>query len=329
MNEPYEFLRATEAAAVAAGRLVGRGDKNAIDGAAVDAMRGSLAKAQLDGTVVIGEGEKDEAPMLFHGERIGVGSGIPLDVAVDPIDGTTLASKGGAGAISVIAAADRGSLFHTRVPYMDKIVVGRQARGSIRLGAPAVDNVRAVARALGRHPSELTVAVLDRPRNAEAIEGVRSAGARVRLFTDGDVMTAIIALLEDRGRVDMLMGIGGAPEGVVTACAVKALGGDMQGRLWFRGDDDRAIAASEDVDPDAVLELEDLCRSERTLLVATGVTDGELLDGIVYEDGVRAHTQSILISSQERTVRITRTTHELALEPTQLFTHTPLREVPV
>jgi fructose-1,6-bisphosphatase II len=308
VNELHELLRATEAAALAASRFVGRGDKNAIDGAAVDAMRGSLANARFDGTVVIGEGEKDDAPMLYHGEHLGLGNERALDVAVDPIDGTTLASKGGAGAISVIAAADRGALFHTRVPYMDKIVVGRSARGCVELDRSAGDNVRAVARALGRAPSEVTVALLDRPRNGEKIASVHAAGARVRLFTDGDVMTAIIALLEERGRVDVLMGIGGAPEGVVTACAVKALGGDMQGRLWLRDDADGELAASEDVDPAAVLRLDDLCRSERTMLVATGVTDGELLDG-VRADADRAYTHSLLISSLERTIRVTRTTH--------------------
>ena len=316
----FEFLRATETAAIASGHLVGRGDKNAIDGAAVEAMRASLAQAHIDGTVVIGEGEKDEAPMLYHGERVGTGDGAALDVAVDPIDGTTLASKGGSGAISVIAAADRGSLFHTRVPYMEKIVVGRRARGCISLDADPADNVRSVARALDRDPSTITVALLDRPRNAATVERIRSAGASVRLFTDGDVMSAIIALLEDRTRLDMLMGIGGAPEGVVTACAVRALGGDMQGRLWFRDEADRALAKSEDLNPDAALTLDDLCRSERTLLIATGVTDGELLDGVRYDES-RAHTQSLIVSSLTRTIRMTRTTHDL--RPVDAPTHAP------
>ncbi len=322
----FEFLRATEAAAMASGRLVGRGDKKAIDGAAVDAMRRSLGQAHIDGTVVIGEGEKDDAPMLFHGEHVGIGGGIALDVAVDPIDGTTLASKGGMGAISVIAAADRGSLFRTRVPYMDKIVVGRHARGSIDLRIDPGENVRAVANSLGRNTRDVTVALLDRPRNQSKIESVRAVGARVRLFTDGDVMTAIIAMLEGHGRVDMLMGIGGAPEGVVTACAVKALGGDMQGRLWLRDDSDRNLAASEDLDPATVLDLDDLCGGERTFLVATGVTDGELLDGLRY-DGRRAHTQSILISSLARTVRITQTTHDLSPATIALLDTLQLSEV--
>lgn len=309
----FEFLRATESAAIAAGRLVGRGDKNAIDGAAVQAMRTSLATAHVGGTVVIGEGEKDDAPMLYHGERIGNGEGAQLDVAVDPIDGTTLASKGGSGAISVIAAADRGSLFHTRVPYMEKIVVGPRARGCVSLDVDPATNVLAVAHAMKRHVSEITVALLDRPRNAAILESVRSAGARIRLFTDGDVMTAIIAVLEDRGRLDLLMGIGGAPEGVVTACAVRALGGDMEGRLWLRDAEDQAIARSEDINVAAVLSLDELCRSKRTLLVATGVTDGELLEGVRYV-GKLAHTQSFLVSSLSRSIRRVETTHNVGPE---------------
>ncbi|MDQ6827203.1 MAG: class II fructose-bisphosphatase [Candidatus Eremiobacteraeota bacterium] len=306
----FEFVRATETAAVAAGRLVGRGDKNGIDQLAVDAMRAALSDVDVDGTVVIGEGEKDQAPMLFHGERLGTGDGPALDIAVDPIDGTTLASKGGAGAISVVAAATRDSLFRTRVPYMNKIVVGAKARGSVSLDADVGSNVLAVARALGRAPGEITVALLDRPRNEQILREIREVGARTRVFSDGDVATAIIAVLEDRGRLDMLMGIGGSPEGVLTACAVKALGGNMQGRLWLRDDGDREIAREEDIDPDALLTLNDLCRSDYALLAATGVTDGELLGGVRYGHAF-AYTESIIVSTFTHTMRTLTTKHDL------------------
>jgi fructose-1,6-bisphosphatase II len=305
----FEFMRATEAAAVASGRLVGRGNKEGIDQLAVDAMRASLAGVDVDGTVVIGEGEKDQAPMLFHGERLGTGDGPSLDIAVDPIDGTTLASKGGAGAISVVAAAERGSLFRTRIPYMDKIVVGPRARGLIDITASVRDNVLMVAKALGRAPGEITVALLDRPRNEHILRGIREVGARVRVFTDGDVATAIIAVLEERARLDMLMGIGGAPEGVVTACAVKALGGDMQGRLWLR-DEDRQVAIDESIDPNRVLMLNDLCKAEFALLAATGVTDGELLSGVRYGRDC-AYTESFIVSSFSHTVRNVTSKHDL------------------
>lgn len=307
----FEFMRATEAAAISSGRLVGRGNKNGIDQLAVDAMRASLGEVDVDGTVVIGEGEKDQAPMLFHGERLGTGDGPALDIAVDPIDGTTLASKGGAGAISVVAAAVRDGLFRTRVPYMDKIVVGPRAKGLIDITASVAENVLAVARAMRRAPGEITVALLDRPRNEHILNGIRDVGARARVFTDGDVATAIIAVLEERPRLDMLMGIGGAPEGVVTACAVKALGGDMQGRLWLRDEADREIALTEGIDPNAVLELNDLCRSEYALLAATGVTDGELLGGVRYGHDC-AFTESFVVSTFTRTLRSITTKHNLS-----------------
>ena len=204
----YAFVRGTEAAAIAAGRLVGLGDKNAVDGAAVEAMRTALAEAPLNGVVVIGEGEKDEAPMLYHGEEIGNGRGESLDIAVDPIDGTTLASKGGPGAIAVIAAAPRGRLFRTRVPYMDKVVTGPAGRGVVSIDQPLEENLRLLARAKGCDVSDLTVALLDRPRNEPLMRAVRTAGARVRVFGDGDVANAVYAVLEARARVDMLAGMG-------------------------------------------------------------------------------------------------------------------------
>ena len=298
----FEFVRATEAAAIASARLIGRGDKNGVDQAAVDAMREVLGDVDVDGTVVIGEGEKDEAPMLYIGETLGTGDGPAVDIAVDPIDGTTLASRGGPGAISVVAAARRGTLFKTRIPYMDKIVVGAAGAGRISLDRPLRENIAALAAAMQRPVSEMTVAMLDRPRNEHLVAEARAAGARIRLFTDGDVATAIIAVLSARTRIDMLAGIGGAPEGVVTACAVKALGGDMQGRLWLRNDDDAAIAVAEGIDPGRTLRLDDLCAADDALLAATGVTDGELLTGVRFEAGT-AFTQSIIISSLTHTLR--------------------------
>lgn len=305
----FEFLRATEAAAVISGQLVGRGDKNGVDQAAVDAMRAVLGDVDIDGVVVIGEGEKDEAPMLYIGEELGTGDGPRVDVAVDPIDGTTLASKGGHGAISVVAAAERGSLFHTHVAYMDKIVVGPAGRGVISIEASVEENVRAVARAMGRPVSEITVALLERERNEGKVQSLREIGARVRLFGDGDIANGLIAALDERSRVDILMGIGGATEGVVTACAVKALGGDMQGRLWLRPGDEE-IAKKEGKDPDRILCLHDLCASELAILTATGVTDGELLEGVRYVHG-SAFTQSLIISSLTNTSRTIDTKHDL------------------
>jgi fructose-1,6-bisphosphatase II len=304
-----EFLRATEAAAIFSGKLVGRGDKNAVDQAAVDAMRRVLGEVDIDGIVVIGEGEKDEAPMLFIGEHVGTGDGPAMDVAVDPIDGTTLASKGGHGAISVVAAAERGSLFHTHIAYMDKIIVGPSGRGVISIEASVQENVRALAKATGRPVTEITVAILERPRNDEIIAQLREVGARVRLFGDGDVANGIIAALEERSRIDMLMGIGGATEGVVTACAVKCLGGDMQGRLWLRAGEEE-IARSEGIDPHGVLTLDDLCKSDLAMLAATGVTDGEFLQGVSYVRGA-AYTQSIIISSLTHTLRMVDGKHDL------------------
>jgi len=304
-----EFLRATEAAAIVSGKLVGRGDKNGVDQAAVDAMRGVLGEVDIDGVVVIGEGEKDEAPMLYIGEHVGTGDGPKMDVAVDPIDGTTLAAKGGHGAISVVAAAERGSLFHTHIAYMDKIIVGKAAKGVISIDASVEENVRAVAAALGRPVNEITVAILERPRNDDYVRQLREIGARVRLFGDGDIANGIIAALEERSRIDILMGIGGATEGVVAACAIKCLGGDMQGRLWVR-DSEASIPAEEGIDPDKVLTLDDLCRSDLAMLAATGVTDGELLQGVSYVRG-SAYTQSIIISSLTDTMRMVEGKHDL------------------
>jgi fructose-1,6-bisphosphatase II len=306
----YSFVRATEAAAIAAGRLVGLGDKNAVDGAAVEAMRTALADAQFAGIVVIGEGEKDEAPMLYHGEEVGNGRGPSLDIAVDPIDGTTLASRGGPGAISVIAAAPRGALFRTRVPYMEKLVTGPAGRGCVDIELPLEENLRALARAKGREVSDLIVALLERPRNEHLMKAVRAAGARVRVFGDGDVANAVYAVLEERARVDMLAGIGGSPEGVIAACAARALGGEMQGRLWARDERDEEIARGEGLFIGKKLTLDDLCASQDAIFAATGVTDGEFLDGVRYRRG-SAFTQSIVISTYTRSVRTIDARHEL------------------
>jgi fructose-1,6-bisphosphatase II len=278
------LLDATEAAARAASAWVGRGDKASLDAAAVDAMRAALVEAPFEGVVVIGEGEKDEAPMLYLGERLGR-SGPAADVAVDPVDGTTLASRGGAGSIAVIGAAPRGALLQTPSHYMDKIVVGPPARGQIDPERGPVDNLLAIARALGRPPCDLVVAMLDRPRNERVLAAVRQIGARAKLFGDGDIVNALLAVLGD-GRVDALMGIGGAPEGVITACAVRALGGDMCGCI----------------DPQQPLTLDDLCADPQALFVASGVTSGELLEGVRCE-GASVHVYSMVISSRNAATR--------------------------
>ena len=306
----FELMRATEAAAIAAGHYVGRQDKIAIDGAAVDAMRRELARAHLEGKVAIGEGEKDQAPMLYIGEHVGRGEGPLLDIAVDPIDGTTLASKGGAGALSVVAAAPLGSLLRTHLPYMEKLVAGPAGRGVISVELSIAENIRALARAMGREPSEITVAVLDRPRNAYVFQGIAETGARARLFSDGDIANALIAVAPDRPQIDLLAGIGGAPEGVVSACAVKALGGEMQARLWIRDARDAEIAAGEKLDPKRILTLADLCTADSAFFAATGVTDGELLDGVRYLHG-EAHVNSIVISGLARTAHVISSRHHV------------------
>ncbi len=301
-NLAMDLVRATEAAAMAAAPYAGRRKKEAADQAAVDAMRFALSTVPMDGEVVIGEGEKDEAPMLYIGEKIGNGSEPRVDIAVDPIDGTTLLSMGRPGSISVVALADRGSLFSSHLAYMDKIVVGPEARGMIDLGAPASDNLRAIAKAKGRKVRDLTVIALDRPRNAALIDAVEKAGAKLRLITDGDVTAGLMAGLWHEGGVDALMGIGGAPEGVVTACAVKCLQGDMQGRLWARDEKDQARATAEGQDLARVLTLDDLCSGENVFVALTGITHGELLRGVAYPPG-GAQTHSLAMRSVSGTVR--------------------------
>ncbi|MGH7422113.1 MAG: class II fructose-bisphosphatase [Candidatus Methylomirabilales bacterium] len=301
-NLAMDLVRVTEAAAMAAAPFAGRRKKEAADQAAVDAMRFALSTVPMDGEVVIGEGEKDEAPMLYIGERIGTGVSPRVDIAVDPIDGTTMLSVGRPGSISVVALADRGSLFTSHLAYMDKIVVGAEARGVIDVNAPVTENLHAIAKAKGRKVGELTVIALDRPRNAAIVEAVEKAGAKLRLITDGDVTAGLLAVLWQEGGVDALMGIGGTPEGVVTACAVKCLGGDMQGRLWAKDEKDRATAAAEGHDLARVLALDDLCSGENIFVAITGVTDGELVRGVRYFPG-GAHTHSLAMRSVSGTVR--------------------------
>ena len=309
-NLALELVRVTEAAALAAGRWVGRGDKNAGDGAAVDAMRALIGTVHMRGVVVIGEGEKDEAPMLFNGEHVGDGWGNDYDVAVDPIDGTTLMAKGMPNAVAVMAVADRGAMYDpSAVFYMDKIATGAVAAEVIDITAPVAENVRRVAKAKGSSVGEVTVCILDRPRHEQLVQEVREAGARIKFITDGDVAGAIAAAREGTG-VDLLMGIGGTPEGIIAACALKCMGGALQGRLWPRdeAERDRALAAGHDLD--RVLGIDDLVRGD-VFFVATGITDGELLRGVQYRAG-GATTQSLVMRSRSGTIRAIESLHSLA-----------------
>lgn len=278
-NLALELVRVTEAAAMAAGRWVGRGDKNGADGAAVRAMRTLVSTVSMNGVVVIGEGEKDEAPMLFNGENVGDGTGPACDIAVDPIDGTTLAAAGMTNAIAVLAAADRGTMFDpSAVFYMDKLVTGPEAADFVDINAPVSVNIRRVAKAKRVTPEDVTVVILDRPRHDGIIKEIRETGARIKLISDGDVAGSILALREGTG-IDLLLGIGGTPEGIISACAVKCLGGTIQGKLWPKDDEERARAVDAGHDLDRVLLTDDLVSGENVFFVATGITDGELLRG--------------------------------------------------
>jgi fructose-1,6-bisphosphatase II len=301
-NLALELVRVTEAAAMGAGRWIGRGEKESADQAAVDAMRLMLDTVQMDGVVVIGEGEKDEAPMLYNGERVGSGEGPQVDVAVDPLEGTRLTALGQPNAIAVIALAERGTMFFPGAAvYMNKIAVGPESADAIDIDASPAENVRRVAEAKGVRPRDLSVVVLDRPRHEELIAELREVGARVQLITDGDVAPAIAAAQSGAG-VDMLMGIGGTPEGVIAACAVKSFGGALQGRLWPRDDDERRQLVDAGLDPDAVLTTDDLVGGDELFVAATGVTGGALLRGVRYtRDG--AVTDSLVIRSRSGTVR--------------------------
>jgi fructose-1,6-bisphosphatase II len=300
-NLAMELGRVTEAAALAAGRWMGRGDKNAADGAAVDAMRLVLNSVSMDGVVVIGEGEKDEAPMLFNGEEIGAG-GPACDIAVDPIDGTTLTSLGRNNAISVLAVSERGTMFDPGPCfYMDKIAVGPAAVDVVDLDAPIAHNLSAVAKALGEDVDDITAVILDRERHVDVIRECREAGARIRLIPDGDVAGAISVAWPDSGS-DVLFGIGGTPEGVIAACALKCLGGQILGRLWPRDETERRAALDAGYDLDRVLLVDDLVASEDVFFAATGITDGDLLKGVRYR-GDGASTESLVMRSKSGTIR--------------------------
>ncbi|MET7384975.1 class II fructose-bisphosphatase [Streptomyces sp. NPDC005385] len=310
-NLALELVRVTEAAAMAAGRWVGRGDKNGADGAAVRAMRTLVSTVSMNGVVVIGEGEKDEAPMLFNGERVGDGSGPECDIAVDPIDGTTLTAKGMTNAIAVLAAADRGTMFDpSAVFYMDKLVTGPEAADFVDINAPVSVNIRRVAKAKRVTPEDVTVVILDRPRHDGIIKEIRETGARIKLISDGDVAGSILALREGTG-IDLLLGIGGTPEGIISACAVKCLGGTIQGKLWPKDDEERQRAVDAGHDLDRVLGTSDLVSGENVFFVATGITDGELLRGVRYRPET-ATTESIVMRSKSGTVRQITSEHRLS-----------------
>ncbi|HSH59360.1 MAG TPA: class II fructose-bisphosphatase [Acidimicrobiales bacterium] len=309
-NLALELVRVTEAAALAASRFMGRGDKLAADGAAVDAMRAVLKSVSMDGVVVIGEGEKDEAPMLYNGERIGDGTPPETDIAVDPIDGTTLTALGRGNALAVIAVSERGTMFDPGpCVYMEKIAVGPECAGVIDITRSATENLEAVAKAKGEAVGNLTVVILDRPRHKELIEEVRAAGTRIRLIPDGDVAGALQTAWPEAG-ADMLIGIGGTPEGVISAAALKCMGGDQQGRLWPRTDEERQAAIDAGYDLDKVLTIDDLVAGDNCFFAATGITDGELLKGVHFYDG-GATTQSLVTRSSSGTVRYVEARHRL------------------
>lgn len=307
-NLALDLVRVTESGAMSAGRWMGRGEKKAGDKAAVDAMRLMLNTIDIDGVVVIGEGEKDEAPMLFNGEVLGTGKGPKVDIAVDPIDGTRLLALGRSNSIATVAISERGSMFDPGpIVYMYKIAVGPSAKGKIDINAPVADNLNAVAQAKGADVDDLTVVILDRPRHEEIISEVREAGARIRLITDGDVAGAMMAARRESG-IDMLIGIGGTPEGVLAACALTCLGGEMQGKLWPRNEKEARAAREAGYELDKVLTMKDLVDSEDVFFAVTGITDGELVDGVKYFGG-GARTHSLVMRAKSGTVREIRAEH--------------------
>lgn len=309
-NLALDLVRVTEAGAMAAGRYVGRGDKNGGDGAAVDAMRTLISTVSMRGVVVIGEGEKDKAPMLFNGEQVGDGTGPECDVAVDPVDGTTLMAKGMPNAVAVLAVAERGAMYDpSAVFYMDKIATGPEAAAVIDITAPPAENIRRVAAAKGVAVDDITVCILDRPRHETLVQQVRDARARVQFISDGDVAGAIMAARESTG-IDLMMGIGGTPEGIIAACALTCMGGAMQAKLWPRDDAERQQAVDAGHDLDRVLTTRDLVSGDNMFFVATGITDGELLRGVRYGRG-GVHTQSIVMRSKSGTIRVIDSEHSL------------------
>ena len=311
-NLALELVRVTEAAAMAAGRWVGKGDKNGADGVAVNAMRVLISTVGMRGTVVIGEGEKDNAPMLYTGEKVGDGTGPECDVAVDPIDGTTLAAKGMNNAIAVLAVAPRGSMYDpSAVFYMRKLATGPEAADVVDIRYPVAENIHQVAKAKGSRPADVTVVLLDRPRHSGMVDEIRATGARIKFISDGDVAGAIMAARPDTG-IDLLLGTGGTPEGIITACAMKALGGTIQGQLWPVDDDERqrALDAGHNLDPDHVLSTEDLVTGDDCFFVATGITDGELMRGVRYRAG-GCTTHSLVMRSRSGTIRSISSEHKL------------------
>ena len=307
-NLAFDLARVTEAAALAAARYMGRGDKEAGDQAAVDAMRLVLNSIDMDGIVIIGEGEKDEAPMLYNGEKLGTGKPPQVDIAVDPVEGTRLLAQGRTNSVATVAIAERGAMFNPGpLVYMHKIAVGPVAKGHIDLDAPVEDNLKNVARAKGCDVDDLTVVILERPRHKEIIKNVRATGARIRLITDGDVAGAIMTAWPE-SNIDVLIGIGGTPEGVLAACALKCMGGEIQGRLYPRDDEEAALALEQGYDLKKVLTIDDLVCCEEVFFALTGITDGELVNGVEYfGDGARTHT--LVMRARSGTVREILATH--------------------
>jgi fructose-1,6-bisphosphatase II len=310
-NLALELVRVTEAAAMAAARWVGFGDKNGADGAAVNAMRQLVSSVSMNGVVVIGEGEKDDAPMLFNGEEVGDGTGAHVDVAVDPIDGTTLCAKGMPNALSVLAVSERGTMYDpSAVFYMEKLVTGPEAAGVVDIEAPIADNLARIAKAKSERVEDLTVIILDRPRHESLVAEIRKAGSRIKFITDGDVAGAVMAARAGTG-IDLLVGVGGTPEGVITACAIKCLGGVIQGKLWPKDDQERQRALDAGHDLDRVLLTDDLVTGDNVFFVATGVTDGEMLQGVRYR-GETLTTHSIVMRSKSGTIRDVHSEHTLS-----------------
>lgn len=315
-NLGMELVRVTEAAALSAGRWMGTGDKTKVDQTAVDAMRQSIDGVDMNGVVVIGEGEKDEAPMLYIGEKVGNGTAPDVDVAVDPVDGTRLLANGSPGAIAVIATAERGSMYSAPagVFYMEKIAVGPAARGMIDINAPIADNLNAIAKARQARIDDISVIILDRPRHNAMIKQVRATGARIRLITDGDVFAAMMAAMEDYTGVDVLLGIGGAPEAVLAAAALKCIGGEIQCKVWPRDEQERARMKSEGIDLEQVFTTDDLVKGDDVAFAATGITTGELLMGVQYF-GWGARTHSLMMRSRSGTVRYIQARHKWQTKP--------------
>ena len=309
-NLALELVRVTEAAALASGRFMGRGDKEGADGAAVNAMRIVLQTVDMNGVIVIGEGEKDNAPMLYNGENVGNGSGQDFDVAVDPIDGTRPLAFGRSNSLATVAIAPRGSMFDPGpFVYMNKLAVGPEAKGVIDIEKPITENLKAIAKAKHKDVEDLTTIVLDRPRHEKVIAEIRAAGARIRLIPDGDVAGALMTALPNSG-VDVLIGIGGTPEGVIAACALRAMGGEIQGKLYARDEDELHRGREAGYDFDKILTIEDLVSSEDVFFTATGITDGELLKGVRYF-GDSATTDSLVVRGMTGTVRQITATHQI------------------